>query len=66
MIFEIDIYEEKVIKEWKAKQMLKDDTQYAAGERWGYKFIPTGLGMLIYVIDGKTGNELIVRGTENW
>lgn len=66
MKFEIEADEMIKIDEWKEKQLKKDSTQYALGERWGYKFIPTGLGTLIYVIDGATDEEFCVRGTENW
>ena len=66
MKFEIEPDEVKKIKEWKTQQKLKDSTQFTLGERWGYKFIPTGLGLLIYVIDGATNEEFCVRGTENW
>ena len=66
MIFKTTKEEDKKIKEWKDQQLLKDPIKYALGERWGYKFIPTGLGMLIDVMDGATGDKLEVRGTENW
>lgn len=64
--FEITDEEEKLIESWKKLQRKKDDTQYTLGERWGYKFIPTGLGTLVYLIDGVTGEEYCVRGTESW
>lgn len=56
----------KKIETWMEEQIKKDDTQYTAGERWEYRFLPTGLGTFIYVKDGVTGDILEVEGTENW
>ena len=66
MKFEIDKKEEKLIKKWMKKQLKKDPTQFTLGERWEYRFIPTGLGTLVSVRDGCTNDVLEVRGTENW
>jgi len=66
MIFEIDPNEWEKIEEWQEEQKLIDPTQFTAGERYEYRFIPTGLGTLISVYDGCTENVLNVRGTENW
>lgn len=64
--FELDDVHVKKIEKWMKKQIKKDPTQYTTGERWEYRFLPTGLGTLIWVIDGATGDKLEVEGTENW
>ena len=64
--FEIEDEEWDKIDKWCEEQMIKDPTQFTAGERWEYRFIPTGLGTLISVRDGCTDDLLKVRGTENW
>ena len=66
MKFETDAEEDQLIENWQKQQMIKDPTQFTAGERWEYRFIPTGLGTLISVRDGCTDDLLKVRGTENW
>jgi len=66
MKFETDAEEDQLIENWQKQQMIKDPTQFTAGERWEYRFIPTGLGTLISVRDGCTDDMLKVRGTENW
>ena len=64
--FELDGVHIKKIEKWMKKQIKKDPTQYTIGERWEYRFLPTGLGTLISVVDGATGDKLEVEGTENW
>lgn len=66
MEFKIDDEEWQLIENWQTKQKIKDPTQFTAGERWEFRFIPTGLGTLISVRDGCTDDILEVRGTENW
>ena len=66
MKFETNAEEDQLIENWQKQQMIKDPTQFTAGERWEYRFIPTGLGTLISVRDGCTDDMLKVRGTENW
>jgi len=64
--FELDDDHVKKIEDWMEKQIEKDDTLYTLGERWEYRFLPTGLGTLITLKDGVTGDVLEVEGTENW
>jgi len=64
--FELDDDHVKKIKKWMKKQIKKDPLQPTLGERWEYRFIPTGLGTLISLKDGATGDILSVEGTENW
>ena len=66
MKFETDEEEDQLIEDWQTIQYKKDSTQFVTGERWEYRFIPTGLGTLISVRDGCTEDILKVRGTENW
>ena len=64
--FELNDDHVKKIEKWMEKQIEKDDTLYTLGERWEYSFLPTGLGTLITLKDGATGDILEVEGTENW
>jgi hypothetical protein len=64
MKFKIDDAEEKAIEQWQKKQMKKDPIRFTLGERWEYRFLPTGLGIIVSILDGATGDILEVRGTE--
>jgi len=64
--FELETHEVELIEEWQAKQRLKNGEQFVTGGRWEYRFIPTSLGTIIYVLDGVTKDEFTVRGTESW
>jgi hypothetical protein len=64
--FKITRTEKLLIETWIKSQKIKDPTQFVSGGRWEYKFVPTGMGLLIYAFDCVTEEELIVRGTENW
>jgi len=66
MKFETDDEEDQLIENWQSKQYEKDPTQFVTGERWEYRFVPTGLGTLISVRDGCTDDMLLVRGTKDW
>lgn len=65
-VFELDSDHIKKIEKWMKKQIKKDLHQPTLGERWEYRFTPTGLGTLIEVKDNATGDILLVEGTENW
>jgi len=64
--FELDDTHVKKIKMWMLEQIEKDDKIPTLGERWEYRFLPTGLGTLITLKDCMTGEILEVEGTENW
>ena len=64
--FELDDTHVKKIEKWMESQIEKDNTLPTLGERWEYSFLPTGLGTLITLKDGMTGDILEVEGTENW
>ena len=56
--FPISEEEDKNIKEWIKNQQKKNPgIGGAAGGRFTYKFIPTGLGTVGTIIDGFTGDE---------
>ena len=56
--FPISEEEDKNIKEWIKNQQEKNPgIGGAAGGRFTYKFIPTGLGTVGTIIDGFTGDE---------
>ena len=56
--FPISEEEDKNIKDWIKKQQEKNPgSEGAAGGRFTYKFIPTGLGTVGTIIDGFTGDE---------
>ena len=56
--FPISEEEDKNIKEWKKNQQKKNPgIGGAAGGRFTYKFIPTGLGTSGTIIDSFTGDE---------
>lgn len=62
LTFKIEPNEIRRIQEWQKEQIKKNDTQFVIGERWGFKFIPTSLGTLVYVLDGATDEEFCIRG----
>lgn len=65
-VFELNDDHIKKIEKWMKKQIKKDPLQPTLGERWEYRFTPTGFGTLIRLKDNVTKDILLVEGTENW
>ena len=64
--FVLEEWQAKSFEKWKKKQMKKDPSMPAAGERWTFMFTPTGIGTVIKVKDECTGEELDLTDWENW
>lgn len=60
--FPISEKDDKKINEWIKKQR---DSHHggvgAIGGRFTYKFTPTGIGTLLVVVDGVTGDKITIR-----
>jgi len=64
--FELDEIQIKKFDKWKTKQRKKDPSTFTAGERWTFKFTPTGLGLVTQVKDNITGDELDLTDWDNF
>ena len=54
-------------EKWIKKQKKKyGDNVGTIGDRFSYRFIPTGLGCIVCVCDALTGKEKSVSDTSNW
>jgi len=64
MKFELTDDQCKKVEKWKKKMMKKNSSMPTAGERWTYCFTPTGLGMIVNVIDEATNEKLDITEWE--
>ncbi len=66
MIFTIDGIELAKLKQWLDKRPKKKAYTGAIGGRYSYSFFPTGVGTIIKVKDGVTGDEIDVTDYDGW
>lgn len=65
--FELDVEEVKRAKTWIAAQKQKHGSNTGTmGDRFGYQFIPTGLGVIKYCLDLGTGEKECLSDLTNW
>jgi hypothetical protein len=64
--FELDETQIKEFEKWKKKQKKKDPSTFTAGERWTFKFTPTGLGLMVHVKDNITEEEIDLTDWDNF
>lgn len=64
--FVLEEWQTKSFEKWKKKQLKKDPSMPAAGERWTFMFTPTGIGTVVKVKDDCTDEELDLTDWENW
>ena len=64
--FDLNDAQAKKLEKWKKKQLKKDPSMPAAGERWTFMFTPTGIGTVVKVKDECTGEVLDLTDWENW
>lgn len=66
MTFELDEKQSRKVTRWQ-NTLLKDEANCGAiGGRFTYSITPTGLGLIVKVIDNVTKKELDVTDYENW
>lgn len=67
LTFAIDKKEYKIAKKWMKKQKEKLGPEVATiGDRFSYKFTPTGLGVIVSVIDSLANESKILTNFDNW
>ena len=66
MIFKLEAEELEAAEKFIEEQMAKDDWMPAAGERWEYTFIPTGLGTIVWIKDGRSGDKKDITCWDWW
>lgn len=64
--FELDDTQIKKFEKWQKKEMKKDPSLPAAGERWTFCFTPSGLGLIVHVIDQATKKEKDLTDWDNF
>ena len=64
--FELDETQIKQFEKWKKKQTKKDSSNFTAGERWSFTFIPSGIGLMIHVKDNITNDEIDLTDWNNF
>lgn len=64
--FELDDTQIKKFEKWKKKQTKKDSSLPTAGERWTFCFTPSGLGLIVSVIDQVTKKEKDLTDWDNF
>lgn len=64
--FELDNTQIKKFEKWKKKQKKKDPSLPTAGERWTFCFTPSGLGLIVSVIDQTTKKEKDLTDWDNF
>jgi hypothetical protein len=64
--FKVDARDEKAIDVWMEKQRKKKPRTATIGGRWSYVFTPTGLGVMLKVVDNQTGKELVLDHSAKW
>ena len=64
--FELDDTQIKKFEKWKKKQKKKDPSLPTAGERWTFCFTPSGLGLIVSVIDQTTKKEKDLTDWDNF
>lgn len=64
--FELDISQALLFETWKEDQMKKDPTLPLAGERFSFRFTPTGLGTVVVAIDEHLGEEIDLTDYETF
>ena len=66
MMFELDAKQTLKVTRWQTK-LLKDEANCGAiGGRFTFCITPTGLGLIVKIIDNVTKQELDVTDYENW
>jgi len=66
MIFKLESEELEAAEKFIEEQVAKDDWMPAAGERFAYTFIPCGLGTMVSIKDGRTGESKDVTCWDWW
>lgn len=67
LTFTIDEEEYKIAKKWMKKQKKKHGSEIGTiGDRFSYKFTPTGLGVIISVVDALTKKSKVITNFNNW
>ena len=67
LTFVVSISEQDKANEWIDEQRETHKHKgVTSGERFGYQFIPTGLGVCVAVVDILTGKSKDVTDTLNW
>lgn len=67
LTFTVEADELKVAKKWIKEQMKKHgDSIGTAGDRFSYKFTPTGLGDIVSIVDALTGESKLLTNFDNW
>ena len=67
LTFTVEADELKVAKKWVKKQKEKHGSEIGtAGDRFSYKFTPTGLGVIVSIVDALTGESKLLTNFDNW
>ena len=67
LTFTVDADELKKAEEWMKKQKEKHGSEIGTiGDRFSYKFTPTGLGVIISVVDALTKKSKVITNFDNW
>jgi len=66
MIFELSEEQWEMYEKWHDEQMIKDNKLPTAGERFTFCFTPTGLGMIVNVIDEHLNEKIDLTDWENF
>jgi hypothetical protein len=64
--FELDETQIKEFEKWKTTQKKKNPSMPTAGERWTFCFTPSGLGLIVRVIDQETNEEIDLTDWDNF
>ena len=67
LTFTVEADELKVAKKWIKKQKEKHGSEVGTvGDRFSYKFTPTGLGVIVSIVDALTGESKLLTNFDNW
>lgn len=66
MKFELTTEQWDKYDKWHDSQMIKDNSLPAAGERFTFCFTPSGLGMIVSVLDTHLNEEFDLTEWENF
>ena len=64
--FELEKTQIQKFEKWKNKQEKKHQSRTTLGERWTFCFTPTGLGIVVSVIDNATKETLELTNWSNF
>ncbi len=64
--FELDKAQMQKFEKWKTKQEKTHQSRTTLGERWTFSFTPTGIGIVVSVIDNATKDTLDLTDWDNF